>query len=303
MFYLEAVDNFMMYISTYCSSATLEYYRINIDFFSDYLLSSRGSLDFDVCSICRDDFIGYISYQRHRNVKNTSVRTYARSVKAFLRYLYNEGIILNNPTLNVKFPRSDKRIVKPLTSSDVRRLDSHISLTVYSVRNYCLFHFMLDCGLRLSEVINLKRSDVDFEGGYITINNSKCNKSRLVPLPPFLADALKRYLSSVVFPKCDYLLLNSAGASLSKNAVEMFFSRLKTPDLNVYPHLLRHTFATSFVLGGGSLEVLRVLLGHSSYDVTQQYLHIANYVGVANIDIYKIDECMFRAYNYRSEPQ
>lgn len=300
MSYLEAVDNFMMYISTYCSPSTLEYYRINIDFFSDYLLSSRGSLDFDVCSISRNDFIGYISYQRQRKVKNTSVRTYARSVKAFLRYLYNEGIILNNPTLNVKFPRSDKRIIVPLTSSDVRMLDSQISLTVHSIRNYCLFHLMLDCGLRLSEVINLKRSDVDFEGGYITVNNSKCNKSRLVPLPSFLADTLKNYLSFEFIRRCDFLLLNSTGAALSKNTVEMFFSRLKTPDLNVYPHLLRHTFATSFVLGGGSLEVLRVLLGHSSYDVTQQYLHIANYVGVANIDIYKIDDCMFRAYNYRS---
>ncbi len=301
MTYNEAVEDFILYISSYCSPATLEYYRVNLDFFSNYLFSKYGNLDFDVSLLSRIDYISYISYQRNRKVKNTSVRTYARSVKAFLRYLYNESIILENPTKNVKLPRSDKRIVIPLSSGDVENLDLQLKSTVFPLRNLCIFHLMLDCGLRLGEVIDLNNSDIDFCNSYITIKNSKCNKSRLVPLPPNLSCYIKRYISRErLANSCDNLILNSSCEPISKNSIEMLFSRLKTPTLNVYPHLLRHTFATSFILGGGSLEVLRVLLGHSSYNVTQEYLHIANYVGVANIDIYKIDECMFRAYNYRS---
>lgn len=304
MTYREAVDDFILYVSSYCSPATLEYYRLNLNFFSDYLFSRYGNLDFDVSLLSRIDYISYISYQRNRKVKNTSVRTYVRSVKAFLRYLYNEKYILENITNNVKLPRSDKRIVVPLSSSDVKKLDAKLKDTVYSLRNYCIFHLMLDCGLRLGEVIELKLSDIDFNGGYVTVKNSKYNKSRLVPLPLSLSFEIKQYLSSCrMLSSCNFLILNSCGEPMSKNSVEMLFSRLKTPTLNVYPHLLRHTFATSFILGGGSLEVLRVLLGHSSYNVTQEYLHIANYVGVANIDIYKIDNCMFRAYNYRSKIQ
>lgn len=301
MTYREAVEDFILYISSYCSPATLEYYNLNLEFFSNYLSSKYGSLDFDVALLKRNDYVGYIAYQRSRKVKNTSVRTYARAVKAFLRYLYNESILFENPTNNVKLPRSDKRLVVPLSSSDVEDLDFELEGTSFPLRNLCIFHLMLDCGLRLSEVISLKSCDVDFEKSYITIKNSKCNKSRLVPLPPLVSRYIKRYMSTERrICLYDNLILNSSCEPISKNSVEMLFSRLKTPALNVYPHLLRHTFATSFILGGGSLEVLRVLLGHSSYNVTQEYLHIANYVGVANIDIYKIDDCMFKAYNYRS---
>lgn len=69
--------------------------------------------------------------------------------------------------------------------------------------------------------------------------------------------------------------------------------------MNIYPHLLRHTFATSFILGGGSLEILRVLMGHSGYDVTKEYLHISQLVSFTGIDIYKLDDVFFRTYSYR----
>lgn len=66
----------------------------------------------------------------------------------------------------------------------------------------------------------------------------------------------------------------------------------------VHAHLLRHTFATSFILGGGTLEVLRVLMGHSDYNVTKEYLHIAAQMRLTNFDIYKLDEVFFKIYNY-----
>ena len=297
MLYNECVALFLEYISSYASDSTIIYYRDNLEFFSKYLLTYKSDLNFDICNLTKKDYIGYITYQRKKNVKNTSVRTYSRAIKVFLRYLYNENIINDNITINVKMPYADNRLVVPLSFSDVDNIIRGIEKSPLKERNKLIFALMLCCGLRKSEVINLNISDIDINNRYVKINNSKFNKSRIVPIPKNVYNLIIKYLD--IRDSDISALIVSNGQRITDKAINCMFAKLKKySSKNVYPHLLRHTFATSFILQGGSLEVLRLLLGHSDYNVTRQYIHIATQMSVANIDVYMIDKCFFNLFKY-----
>lgn len=291
-----------MYISSYCSIDTVSYYKINLKMFSDYI-NNYINLNDDVNEIKKSDYIGYIAYCRNKGVKNVSVRTYARSVKVYLRYLYNEGFMNENITLNVKVPKSDKRIVLPLSVSEVNKIMFFIRKSPLYKRDFCIIELMLDCGLRLGEVVALNVNDVNFDTNIISIIDSKNNKSRLVPLPYRLKTHILDYrvycLSHYKYNGCNALILNrSYNNRITEGSIKTMFSRIKKCVPRVHAHLLRHTFATSFILGGGTLEVLRVLMGHSDYNVTKEYLHIAAQMRLTNFDIYKLDDIFFKIYNY-----
>lgn len=297
MLYSECVNLFLEYISSYASDSTILYYRDNLEFFSRYLQKYKSDLNFDICNLTKKDYIGYITYQRKKNVKNTSVRTYSRAIKVFLRYLYNENILNDNITINVKMPYPDNRLVVPLSSVDVENIVRGINKSLLKERNKLIFALMLCCGLRKSEVINLNITDVDMNNRYIKINNSKFNKSRIVPMPENVYELIIEYLD--VRNTNISALIVSNNERITDKAINCMFAKLKKYcSKNVYPHLLRHTFATSFILQGGSLEVLRLLLGHSDYNVTRQYIHIASQMNIANIDVYMIDKCFLNVFNY-----
>lgn len=300
MFYSECVNKFILYTSAYSSSATVEYYSINLRMFSEYLDSIKGTYDFDINEITKDIYISYIAYQRNRDIKKVSVRTYARAIKVFLRYCFNEGYMNENVTMNVKFPKSDKKLVVPLSSDVVKKLDSYIfKNTIEKSRNLLIFYLMLDSGLRLGEVINLNLSDIHLEKKYIVINNSKNGKSRVVPMSKKVYKYCVLYMARKKVFIDEAFILDKNNERITKYAIHNMFFKMKTVYKDIHPHLLRHTFATSYIVGGGSLEKLRVLMGHEDYNVTRQYLHIASQVEFINLDIYKLDDVFFEVYNYR----
>lgn len=300
MLYSECVSLFLEYIYSYTADSTIEYYLNNLSFFGKYLVDLKGGLDFDINELTKMDYIGYITYQRKRNITNTSVRTYSRAIKVFLNYLYSEGILKENITVNVKMPRLDNRMVIPLTSADVGKYVSGINKSPLKIRNKLIFSLMLCCGLRKSEVINLNLNDVDLENNYIKIVNSKFNKSRMLPLPVVVSKLLSIYITEYrSITTSSMALILSDDKRITDKAINCMFSKLKKYNCkNIYPHLLRHTFATSFILSGGSLEILRLLLGHSDYNVTRNYIHIAAQCDIANIDVYRIDECFLKIYRF-----
>ena len=292
-------NSFEAFVMSYSAKDTVTYYHQNLMFFKYYLLLMHKRLSDDINTLEKADFVDYIAYHKARGVKNTSVRTYARAIKVFLRYCYNEGYMLENITQGVKYPKSDKKIIEPLTASRIDKLLKYIDSKKLSLRDTLVFRLMLDCGLRRSEVINLDIEDVHFTDKYITVVNSKNNSSRVVPLPDSLADMIDDYITFTREVNCPALILDGHNKGrVTKAAINKMFARLKDVDKRIHPHLLRHTFGTSFILGGGSLEVLRVLMGHTDYNVTKEYLHIASQSKIINLDIYKLDDIFFRVYNY-----
>ena len=294
--------DFETYVMSYGAKDTVQYYHNNMMFFRCYLLHNGLKMDMDINVLTKSDFVGYIAYHKARGVKNTSVRTYARAVKVFLRYCYNEGYLFDNITKGVKYPKADKKIVEPLTNARVQALLDYLATKKLAKRDTLIFRLMLECGLRRSEVINLDVDDVHFDEKYITVSNSKNNTSRVVPLSDSLAALIESYIDDTIGICIPPLILDRHEKKrVTKDAIDKMFSKMKVVDKRIHPHLLRHTFGTSFILGGGSLEVLRVLMGHEDYNVTKEYLHIASQSKIIDLDIYKLDDVFFRVYNYNKE--
>ena len=264
----DAKKHFLDYVAAYASYDTYKFYENCINIFIDYIDLPFPEIN-NLNNNTVTDFIKYLRY--HSKVKNVTVRSYIRGLKVFDNYLYENGFKLE-PLSNLKLPKDDRDLKIPLSDQEVKVLVAAIERMPESLidRNLCIFYLMLDCGLRLQEVCNLKVTDVNFIDKLIYVRNSKNNKSRVVPLPEDLAVLLASYFGSREF-QSPYMFLMNSGDVITKTAVKNMFRKLKNVVPRVHAHLLRHTFATSYIMGGGSLEVLRVLLGHSTYNVTQFY--------------------------------
>lgn len=263
------------------SPETISYYKICLNMFMDYC-----GRDLDIEDL---DIILFKSYQlflsENKDIKKVSVRTYSRAVRVFYRYLFFEDIIDININ-KLKLIKADKEVIMPLTDTEVKQLlNSFEPLTFLGERDKLICMLMLDCGLRRGEVVNLKLTDID-KNKKTMIINGKGSKQRLVPFGKTVKIQLIRYLSMRSKKPCsfDSLFLTVEREPITANTIKMLFQRLKSSSgiSRLYPHLLRHTFATNYILQGGNLEVLRVLLGHSSISITQIYIHLAAQMQIVN---------------------
>lgn len=276
---------------SYCSGRTVEYYLETLSNFNKWLLAN----DIQELKQLDDDTLReYILQLRSSGIKNTSVNTYYRAVKVFFKWLFARQLLSEDYTTNVKLPRNDADLIIPLTQSEVTTCDSYfLSKRENALRNYCMFHLMLDCGLRRSEVINLKSENLT--GNHMLhVCNSKFNKSRIVLLPDFLEKSIMNYLGA---DKRMYVFLDRYTLNpVTENTFRKMFDTLRksTGIKRLHPHLLRHTFATSYLYYGGNMEMLRLLLGHSDYNITKTYLHLAAQEQLVKSDIYKLDDIFFR---------
>lgn len=289
-----AIDKFINYHRAVSSSRTVEFYSENINKFAKYLFDRKIEY---CCDISQEHFIDYLIMLRNKGIRNVSVNTYTRAVRGWSTWLIKQGYNIMDFCKDVKKLRDDAAQIYPLTTFQAQLVDDITSLPFMfnfdlELRNYIVFHLMLDCGLRRQEVINLNKEDI--QATCIVINNSKYNKSRIVPLPETLLNAINEYNPNTK----GVLLFSKSGGRITKNCITKYFAELHKHDalLNVHPHMLRHTFATSYIAHGGNLEFLRIYLGHESYNITQRYLHVAAQCTIADIDIYKLDECFYRNF-------
>ncbi|WP_302186753.1 tyrosine-type recombinase/integrase [uncultured Ruminococcus sp.] len=263
------------------SKETISYYKICLNMFIDYCGSDLDVSDLDVIL-----FKGYQLYlSENKDIKRVSVRTYSRAVRVFYRYLYFEDIIDININ-KLKLIKADKEVIMPLTDIEVKQLlNSFEPLTFLGERDKLMCMLMLDCGLRRGEVVKLKLSDID-KSKRTMIINGKGSKQRIVPFGKTVKNQLMRYLTMRSKKPCsfDSLFLTVEREPITANTIKMLFQRLKNSSgiSRLYPHLLRHTFATNYIIQGGNLEVLRVLLGHSSISITQIYIHLAAQMQLVN---------------------
>ena len=218
-------DIFMQDREVYCVSVTLNSYNFYIPRFLTWLNSDNLS------DLTKQKLKEYIIYLRG-SMKNTSVRTNYRPVKAFCKWLFQEDYIEKDITVGIRLPKNDAAIVEPLTDEEVTQIDNAIISGSNSLRNYCIFRLMLDCGLRRQEVINLKHKDVKFDR--IIIRNSKNNKDRIVLLPEFLYLSIHNYYISSHYAH-DYIISNSPyvfldrlnNNQITEDTIKKMFQKLK----------------------------------------------------------------------------
>lgn len=269
------------------SAYTLDYYKRSLKMFLDFCGSDMDIEDIDV--------ILFKSYQLHISenleINRVSVRTYARAVKVFLRWLYFEEYI-DIDINKLLLMKANKDVIVPLSDNEVNQLlNVYDNNTFLNCRNKSIIMLMLDCGLRLGEVVNLQITDLDLNNNFLVING-KGSKQRVVPFGTVTNKQLTEYSyqRNVHSVSSLSLFCNQNGSGITNNTIKMLFARLKKKRglERIYPHLLRHTFATNFIYNDGNLEVLRVLMGHSTINITQIYIHLAAQKHLLN-DSYQSD--------------
>jgi len=215
---------------------------------------------------------------------HTSTHTVAnrvRALKAFFAWLGKKGYTGGDLLRELKMPKTVDQVIEPLNEEDIKKMFSGINAnTVLGARNSALVSLMLDTGLRLSEAAYLEDSDVHLEDRYVKVLG-KGGRERIVAFGVACQRAMLHYHHFRVNPShngVSSFFLTIDGYPLSPYAIKSFFRRLsKAVGIpRLHPHLLRHTYATSFLLNGGDVFLLKQNLGHSTLIMVQNYLHIAS---------------------------
>ena len=273
MKYNELYNLFIKDRETYCSPKTINTYHAQLGRFTSFLqLENIIYME----QINTETLKDYLLYLRDSGIKATSIKAYFRHLYALFSFAIDNEYI--SPfKYKIKLPRPDPEQVLPLSQTEVSRL-----LRNASPRNALIIRLMVDMGLRSSEVRHLRRKDIS--DSFLTIVNSKCNKSRILPIPPAVKDSMHIY-GLYKYDPDDFII------GISENAMKCIFSRLKQSCgiSRLHAHLLRHTFATSYIMQRSNLEYLRCYMGHETYAVTQGYIQLASQCNLIHYDIYKID--------------
>ena len=204
-------------------------------------------------------------------------------IRSFFKYLLLENEIKSDPTELVEMPRIGRKLPEVLTTDEVERLLAVIDLsTSTGERNKAIVEVLYGCGLRVSELINLKITDLHYDEYYLTVTG-KGDKQRIVPLGNAASSQLRRYIGEVRTHQNikkgqeQYIFLNKSGSRLTR---AMVFHIIKTLagiagiSKNISPHTFRHSFATHLVENGADLRAVQEMLGHASITTTEIYTHI-----------------------------
>lgn len=226
------------------------------------------------------DFIGWL------NELVISERTQARiisGIKGFYKFLLLEDHIENDPTSLLEGPRIGRKLPEVLSIYEIDDMVSAIDLSKpEGHRNKAIIETLYSCGLRVSELINLKLSNTHFNEGFIKVEG-KGNKERLVPISPKAVNEISYYLDnyrnhlSVKREAEDIVFLNRRGNMLTRIMIFTIvknLAELAGLKKNISPHTLRHSFATHLVEGGADLRAVQEMLGHESILTTEIYTHL-----------------------------
>jgi len=275
------------------SPKTTEWYDETLKSFLAYL--GKEKLGFDLSTFNIEAVRTYIHYLRSRNkfskpaktekpsqLSPKTVQCHVRALKAFASWLYRDDYTKENLLRNLKIPHAPQKMIEPLTADEIKKNLKVVNRkTPNGKRNYAIVTLMLDTGLRVSEVSSSKLGEVNLDKSCLKILG-KGNKERLVPIGDYCRMMITDYIENGR-PKptnrdVDNLFLSDDGGPLSSNAIKLLFSRIKKLSgvTRLHPHLLRHTFATNYLLNGGDVFTLKAILGHSSLEMVNHYLHFTS---------------------------
>ena len=279
MYLSEAIDEFLLEQRVRGNSAaTLSYYSSVLGYFRDFV----GEVF--VADITLVDCRQYYLYLSDELDNTVSIQTYIRGLRSFLNWCYSSEYIDVDICDKFKLPKATRKVIDVLTDSEISRLfDVNSGGDWLSARNRLIIALMLDSGLRLHEVVTLSRTHVHADDGYLIVIQGKGDKQRAVPIGSVTRRFLAEYLNLLPLdPRHDSLLLKISDVRygldpITDNTIKQLFRKLKdrTGIRRLYPHLLRHTFATRYLENGGNIYSLQQILGHSSLEMVKRYLHLA----------------------------
>jgi len=218
-----------------------------------------------------------------KGLSGHAVNTYMRSIRAFWSWLVREEVITANPFSKVKVPKPPKKVIMPFDEEQMRALLSVIDTKPpIGFRDWTIILTLLDTGIRVTELTELKLKDVSLVQRYLKIHG-KGNKERIVPFGISIQKALAKYINKYrptpTYPLSDNLFLTRDGMLLTPNRVqsiiELYASRSNIQGVRASPHTFRHTFAVSYLRNGGDVFTLQRILGHETLDMVRNYVCLA----------------------------
>jgi tyrosine recombinase XerD len=238
--------------------------------------------DIDPEGVCLHDIQRFLIQLSEIGIGARSQARIISGIKSFYRYLLIEKIITNDPTELLDAPKIGLKLPEVLTVNEINRIIDSIDLSLpEGQRNRAVIEVLYGCGLRVSELISLRFSDLYLDEGFIKVEG-KGNKQRLVPVSSVAVKEIRLYLleRNLREPKKgheDILFLSKRGTALSRITVFHFIKQLTELagiKKTVSPHTFRHSFATHLLEGGANLRAIQQMLGHEKIATTEIYTHM-----------------------------
>ncbi|MGU3376669.1 site-specific tyrosine recombinase XerD [Chryseobacterium sp. M5A1_1a] len=263
------------------SENTLDAYVRDIKKLKDYAEEDLANVGPD--SIGYENLQEYIFNLSKQKFSERSQARWISSIKSFFKFLLEDEYREDNPAALLEGPKLGLYLPDTLSLPDINKIIAAIEVnTDLGKRNQCIIEVLYGCGLRVSELIDLKISNINFKEQYIKVNG-KGNKTRFVPLADYTAELLESYIKEVrskgkINKKYeDTLFLNSRGTSMSRVIVFLIIKELTDKagvNKKISPHTFRHSFATHLLQNGADLRYIQEMLGHSSITTTEIYTHL-----------------------------
>jgi len=233
--------------------------------------------DDNINKITRTEINGYVRNLREKKLAPTSIIRKIASLRNFFKWTVSMDIIKNNPASTLEQPKVPQRLPKVISLKEVEEI-LHSNLNPLE---HVIIELLYSCGLRVSELVNLKLNDIDTISKYVRCFG-KGSKERIIPIGEQGIKILKEYLPQreLVLKQHNLttkrLLLNNEGRYINRQDIyTLIHNRGKLIHKNISPHTLRHSFATHLLENGADLRVVQELLGHSDVSTTQLYTHIS----------------------------
>jgi len=281
-----ALARFLQYLAVErnASGLTVKSYREDLTALADYLAEARGGRCPAPAEIAVLELRGYVAALHEAGYAETTIARRLASLRSFFRFGQREGWVKNNPAKPLRNPRKPRNLPHFLSTADIDRLlQAPPAGQSMGLRDRAILETMYSAGLRVSELVGLDLSDLDFAAGVVRVRG-KGRRERLAPIGSYATRAMKRWLRvRTLHPKepsgpQSPVFVNKFGRRLTTRSVGRMlekYLRQAALDRRTSPHSLRHSFATHLLDRGADIRSVQELLGHKSLVTTQIYTHVS----------------------------
>lgn len=275
----QAISEFLRFciVERNLSNETVESYKIDLE---SFLKSYENIIDTNQLS--KDDIDTFVFDLSLNGYSSATIRRRISCLQTFYAFLESEDI-KKNILVKIDMPKLENKLPSFLNDDEVNLLlNFYNGDTKNSIRNKAIINILYSCGLRVSELVNLKIDNI-INSDYLIKVSGKGSKERLIPIRKEAHDDLINYIdnvrSKIIIVDKKYLFLTNGGKKISRQLVNQILDKAAKEcniDKPVHPHTLRHSFATQLINNGASLRIVQELLGHSNLETTQIYTHMSN---------------------------
>ncbi len=255
-------ENYLEYVKINLSKGTYRFYKNHSNYIINYFLENKINDSDEINDVSLKD---YVLSERRKNISNSTINKRIMCLKQFFKF----NNIENQFVIELKKFKEEKNSFNVLSKYELEKLTNYLNSDVLKYKNKLLIYILIDTGARISEVLNIKISNINFKSRTIFLDITKTHVSRIVPFTEATSVLLKKHLEKTN-------IKNNRLFDLSVSGAESLFRRIaKKLNLNKFhPHMLRHTLATKLHKNNVSLMIIQKIMGHLNVSTTERYIHV-----------------------------